>query len=100
MNRKAVCWWFLLPALATLALPAAAANPRISLKVENATCAEAAAALGKAAGIPVELYRPPQQEGAPAPKPNPVLDEKASFDWTNIRFAQALRQLCERYHLQ
>jgi hypothetical protein len=99
MNRKMSCWWILLLAVVVLSRPAAADNPRVSLKVENATCAEAAAALGKAAGIPVEIYRPPQREGAPAPKPIPALKEKASFDWSNVRFAQALRQLCGRYEL-
>jgi hypothetical protein len=69
-----------------LCAPAWAENPRISLKVENATAAEAVAQLSKAAGIPIDISsRQPGEE------------ERASFDWTNTTFARALRQLCERY---
>jgi hypothetical protein len=81
-------------------MPAARAeNPRISLKVENATFAEAAAALSKASGIPVEHWSARLPQGL-ARRPEPLLEEKASFDWTNVPFAHALRQLCDHYNLQ
>src|SRR5690242_5413998 len=79
--------------LAVIQTPARAANPKVSLKVENATAAEAANALSQASGIAVELASSPGGALVPAP------DQKASFDWTGVPFARALRQLCEQYVL-
>jgi hypothetical protein len=81
--------------LGLLQPPAQAQNPKVSLKVENATLAEAAAALGNAAGIAVEIPRDAGVPGAAAEPP-----PRATFDWTNVSFAQALRQLCSKYHLR
>lgn len=81
--------------LLTASLPVRAANPKISLKVQDATAAEAAAALGKAAGIPVELYAPRGIPAAAAPAPA----GKASFDWSAATFGRALRQLCRQFDL-
>src|SRR5205807_5394971 len=72
-----------------LAAPCRAENPTISLKVENATCAQAAAQLSKAAGIPVQLYNGNVAPNDRVPA-NPALDAKASFDWSHVSFAQAL----------
>jgi hypothetical protein len=86
--------------VAVAAAPARGVNPKVSLKVENATFAEAAAALSRASGVAVWLMPQPPRPGQPPPAQPPGLDEKASFDWTNTTFARALRQLCERYHLR
>src|SRR5262249_6410510 len=90
---------FLLPGFAALLLtailPARAENPKVSLKVEGATAAEAAAALGQAARIPIELSLPPT---TPARERERLL-ERDTFDWRAATFAAALRQLCERYDL-
>src|SRR5438874_2296388 len=85
--------------LLTLAAPCRADNPPVSLKVENATCAEATAQLSKAAGVSVQLYTTNLPPGAQV-QPNPDLEKKASFDWSHATFAQALRQLCEHYNLR
>src|SRR5262249_31614507 len=85
-------------ALGALAAPGAAQNPRLSLKLENLTAADAAARLGEAAGVSLNLAGG-GQAGAPAPGAA-RLQERASFDWTGVTFAQALRQLCERYGLR
>lgn len=81
----------------TLSAPVRADNPRVALKLESATFAEAAAALSKASGLTLELHRR-VQGGAPAPPPA-ILEERSSFNWADVRFAQALRELCERYEL-
>jgi hypothetical protein len=99
MAGKARAILFGLLALVAAVRPAAGENPRISIKVENATFAEAAAALSRASGIPVEHWNRRLPEGV-ARQLEPLLDEKASFDWTNVTFARALRQLCDRYNLQ
>jgi hypothetical protein len=39
--------------------PSTTANPHLSLKVENATAAEAAARLGEAGRVKVEIFVPP-----------------------------------------
>jgi hypothetical protein len=80
-------------ALLTLALlllrggPVEAENPRVSLKVAGATAVEAAAQLSQAAGVPLQVYG-----NGP--------EERAGFDWTNVSFGRALRQLCEKFNLQ
>jgi hypothetical protein len=86
-------------AMIVLAAPSRAENPRVSLKVENATAREAAAQLSRAAGIQVDVYPPaiPAEANPPVPAP---LEQKASFDWTGTTFARALRQLCEKYGLR
>lgn len=91
---------FLALALALVAMfPAAAENPRLDLKLDNVTAVEAMARLTAVAGTPVELFRPDPTEGPQPPLPA-GLAAKSSFDWTGVPFAQALRQLCGRYHLQ
>src|SRR3954451_6280871 len=88
--------WVWLPALVLAAAggsPGRSENPRISLKLENVTPAEAAAQLGRAAGLRVDF---PGTFGAALPEPA----ERASYDWTNTSFARALRQLCEKYNLR
>ncbi|HTE20015.1 MAG TPA: hypothetical protein VK689_16750 [Armatimonadota bacterium] len=77
----------------------ASQNPRISLRVENATFAEAAAALSKAAGTSVKLYEFQFPPGLPKPPRHAPLDDRATFNWGNTTFANALRQLCEQYSL-
>jgi hypothetical protein len=88
MNRQVHGFWLALLVLVALAAPARAENPRVSLKVENATCAEAAAALARAANVSLQIVPPASG-----------MQERASFDWTNTTFARALRQLCERFEL-
>src|SRR5690242_18032803 len=89
--------------LLLLAGPAAAQNPKVTLKVRDATCSEATAALAKAAGVPLLLYSEApiaRRAGAAEPAPDPTLAEKSSFEWTGVPFGRALRQLCERYRLR
>lgn len=74
-------------AAALAPFPARAENPRLSLKLENVGAAEAAAQLGKAAGVPVEL------SGGGSP-------DRASFEWSDVTLGRALRQLCEKYGLR
>ena len=81
---------------AALVRSAGAANPKITLNLEAVTAREAVAALSKAAGIPIQFYTPPP--GIPL-QPQPALEEKATFDWKAVPFAQALRQLAQKYHL-
>src|SRR5689334_15478997 len=83
---------------AGIPLTARAANPRVSLKVEKATAREAAAALSKASGVPLEIRPYPTLPGRTLPM-LPDLNERATFDWTDVTFARALRDLSERYHL-
>lgn len=75
--------------------PARAENPRVSLKIDNATAAEAVAQLSSASGIRIELTPGPVVGGL-----GPALEQKTSFDWTNTTFARALRQVCEKYNLR
>jgi hypothetical protein len=90
-------WGFLSLLLFLAAAPLPADNPRISLKLENVTATEAAAALSRAAGVPVEVD--PGLRGA-APRRNQSLEVKESYDWGAVYFADALRQLCDRYGLR
>src|SRR5262249_12446416 len=85
----------LLVLLTAAGLPAAATNPKVSLQVENATAAEAAAALSKAARVPGGLGLPV----TPPARDRERLQERGTFDWREATFAGALRQLCERYDL-
>jgi hypothetical protein len=74
-------------ALGLVGAPAATENPRVSIKVENASAADAAAALSRASGIRLEL------SGAGGA-------ERLTFDWTGVSFGRALRQLCEKVNVQ
>src|SRR5947207_3430541 len=85
--------------LAAIHAPGMAANPKVSLKVENATAAEAVAALSRAAGIPLEFSLPRTLPGAPVPPFVAAVNERTSFDWSGVSFARALRQLCGKYGL-
>jgi hypothetical protein len=94
--------WFVFAVLLLaigLAPPACAQNPRLDLKLEGVTAAEAVAQLGRAIGAEVELRRQPLPSTG-QPPPAPELDEKASFDWRGVSLARALRQLCGRYNLR
>src|SRR5687768_11259904 len=101
--------WMVLPALLPILCAGAAdvkvtpidENPKITLKLKDVTAAETMDALSKASGIPVSLL-PGMQDAAGAPKSPQIalLDQKASFDWSGITFARALRQLMEHYKLR
>jgi len=84
----------LLAALASR--PAAAANPKLMVKLQDVPVAEAVKQLSQASGVSVTLHDPPGQPGAA----NAVREQKQSFDWNGITFANALRQVCEKYLLQ
>lgn len=71
---------------------ARAENPRIHLKLENVTAAEAAEALGSAANASITLTL--------SPNPDKRLLEKRSFNWSDITLADALRQIVEQYPLR
>jgi len=81
------------------AVRAGADNPRITLRLERATVAEIAAALSKAAGVPVSLYGEVQDPGEQPPAIE-GLERKTSVDWKALPLADALRDLCKKYPLQ
>ncbi len=83
-----------------LAIPTRADNPKLAIKVEKATAAEAAAALSKAAGVRVRLFFQPEAPNAKPAEEPPEYRERSDFDWTGVTFARALRQLCEKYGLR
>jgi hypothetical protein len=89
----------ILSLLALICAPAGTENPKVSLKLDNATLTEAAAQLSKASGIQVEVYQPELPAGA-QPRPMPAQDVRASFAWSNITFGRALRQLCDTYNVR
>lgn len=82
---------------AACCLPVRAENPRISLRLQDVTGTEAMAALSKAAGISIELPDPFYGVGEQLQE---RLQARAAFDWTNVRFAAALRELCARYNVR
>lgn len=81
--------------LATTLRPAAAANPKLMLKLQDVSAAEAVKQLSQAAGVSVTLHEPAGQQAA-----NPARDQKLSFDWNGVTFANALRQVCDKFLLQ
>jgi hypothetical protein len=87
-----------LVALAVLAAmsPVGAANPRVTLTVTNATAEEALRRLSEAAGISARLY---QQDGGRVPAA-PLIQERFTFAWSDVTFARAVREVCERYNLR
>ena len=78
------------PAAARTSEPAA--NPRLSLTIEQASLTDAAAALSKVSGIDI---RPSGRSSGPAGGDPP----KASFHWANVTVFDALRQLCDAFHV-
>ena len=80
--------------------PAAAANnPRIKLKLQRATPAEAAAALSRVSGEKVEYQPPDRPMDKPVADPDGAVPERADFDWNDLSFARALRQVSDRFNL-
>lgn len=86
-------------AVALLALglgaPVQAANPKITLSLQNVTASEAVRKLAEAAGVSVSLHDAARagagRNGAP---------ETASFQWKDVTFANALRELARQFMLQ
>ncbi len=72
-------------------VPSMADNPKVNLKVTNATPEEAVAQLSKAAGVKLNLS---------GGRPGGNGMEKVSFDWTNVSFGKALRQLCDQLNFR
>lgn len=85
--------------VALIAAPVSAANPKLSLRLEQVTCRQAVDALAKATGLPVELREIPGRPDAPPDLEGARLSKRANFDWTNTRLAKALRDLCREYDL-
>lgn len=83
----------------TVAAPAGADNPRVTLHLERATALEIVAALSKASGVPISLFGETAEPGEHAP-PVEGLEQKSSVDWKAIPLADALRDLCKKYPLQ
>lgn len=79
-----------------LAAPAWAENPRISLRLEKVTAAEAIARLAEVTRVKVGLYAPPGQ----AQPGLPILQERADFDWNRATLGRAMRDLAKRYELR
>jgi hypothetical protein len=93
-------WWVLLASVVFLA-PTRGASPRVTLRLENATCEEAALALTRATGVSVEVI-PLPADTAPGSVELPVVpvNKPARFDWNDVTLAQALRDLGEHYSLR
>src|SRR4051812_9402466 len=79
---------FLLVALCAVAVPSRAANPKVTLQIDKATVVEAVDRLSKAAGVPLDL-------SGDVPKGT----EQATFEWKEATFAEAMRQVCEKFLL-
>ncbi|MGV3722714.1 MAG: hypothetical protein ACO1SX_17565 [Actinomycetota bacterium] len=92
LSRYRSSWLFVGLALAAAA-PAQAANPKITLKLENVKVDDAVKQLAAASGVAVSLYDGNRPQGARA-------EMTASFDWRGITFAKALRQLSAQFMLQ
>ena len=90
-------WLFSLLCLLLCVSNSRAENPRLSLRLRQVTCAEAAAALEKQSGETVSLMEIPVQRTPGVPRVD--LSERADWDWTNATLADALRQLALRYRL-
>lgn len=90
MRRSRACLFTLLLVLAGLP-PAQAENPRLTLKLENVTAAEAIQRLSTTTRVLIEL-RPRAAEGAGA--------RRASFTWNDVTLGTALRQLCAEFGLR
>ena len=99
MNGSLRCFWLGALLLLIPCLPVRAENPKVSLKVKDATFSQAMETLSAASGLKLELARRPQRPEEVADPLPPGLEARASFDWTDTRFATALRQLCTRYNL-
>lgn len=84
--------------LAMAALPVRGAGGPVTLSLDNVTAAEAVEALGKAAGVPVQLAPGNRGEGGKAPGGQDRA-ERASFSWAGLSFGKALRQVCQKYGL-
>lgn len=97
---RSASFGIVLAAGAGVAQPAAAENPKLTLRVQNATAVEAAAQLTQAAGVPVEVQVPRLPAGAQPPASYRLLQEKTSFDWNGKTFAAALRDLSGKYQLR
>ncbi|MFN3648333.1 MAG: hypothetical protein ACK47B_02030 [Armatimonadota bacterium] len=76
---------------ACLLSAAAAAPSRVTLKLENVNAGQAAARLSEASGVPVEIG---------ALRPIGAAPPQGSFDWEDVSFSRALRQLCDRFQLR
>jgi hypothetical protein len=92
--------------LATLISTGAhAANPRVTLKLENATLSQAAESLAKATGIVLQVYAHQNAAGTPGragkgdlgqADPASPGEPRYSFDWKDQPFASTLRDLCRK----
>jgi len=83
--------WLMVGLMLAAVAPAEAANPKITLKLDNVRLDEAVKQLATASGVTLSLpegNRPGRGEMA------------SSFDWKDITFAKALRELCVRFMLQ
>jgi hypothetical protein len=78
---------------------AGAENPRLTLKLQDVAAQQAVEALSNSGGLPVRLELPPPR-GAAAEKLAQRLAQRKSFDWNGVRYADALRQLCDAYQLK
>ncbi|HTE18725.1 MAG TPA: hypothetical protein VK689_10140, partial [Armatimonadota bacterium] len=100
MSRALASIVFMLVAAALLA-PARARGSRLNLKLDQVTCQEAALALQRASGVAIEI-QPWEYSDIPGAVDPPLvpLAERASFDWSASTFAEAFRQLADRYRLR
>lgn len=93
----------LLVLLASVGLlaPTRATSPRVTLRLDHATCEEAALSLSRATGLPIEVV-PWSRSDIPGAVDPPLagLSEPAQFVWNDVSLAQAMRELGERYSLR
>ncbi|HTE18499.1 MAG TPA: hypothetical protein VK689_08970, partial [Armatimonadota bacterium] len=68
-----------------------ASGPRITLRLEDATVADAAVAITRVSGVPIDAGKAlPRMEPPTAPP-------RASFAWENASLDRVLRELCARF---
>ncbi|MFN3653386.1 MAG: hypothetical protein ACK47B_27725 [Armatimonadota bacterium] len=96
MSPRILLAALLLAALAGTPKPVRGADPKLTVRAEQVTLAEAAALLERESGVPVEvaLLRAP---GIPAPEVDP--DQRMTFDWSRATLGRALEDLADRYGL-
>ncbi len=95
--RPRISPWLIVSALLPLmgvGVDVSADNPRLTLKLENVSLADAVQRLSQDSGVSVTTWALPD-----GPQP-PELLEKVNFDWRGVPFSRAFRQLCEKFHLQ
>lgn len=103
MRRSSIHTWIGMWCVLGMAAPVRAANPRITLKLDQVTCEQALESINRASGISVQLQgvpRPVDPTRGRLTGPLAKLNEPASFEWNNVPLGRVLRELGARYNLR